>query len=132
KVLSADGSVGFPHVRVGHRQAFKYTSPNQISGWGFVVFGPCEYREHTSYETPDKVGCALGEQRLRRMTALREHKIIIELIQEAVQSGARQHNPCAEVQIGLRTYRRWYQAGNVQPDQRPEANRSVPINKPSE
>ena len=37
KVLSADGSVGSPHVRVGHRQALKYTSPNQISGWGFVV-----------------------------------------------------------------------------------------------
>ena len=42
KVLSADGSVGFPHVRVGHRQALKYTSPNQCSGWGFVVFGHCE------------------------------------------------------------------------------------------
>ena len=53
KVLSADGSVGFPHVRVGHRQAFKYTSPNQISGWGFVVFGSCERREHALHETPD-------------------------------------------------------------------------------
>ena len=42
KVLSADGSVGFPHVRVGHRQALKYTSPNQSSGWGFVVYGHCE------------------------------------------------------------------------------------------
>ena len=28
KVLSADGSVGSPHVRVGHRQALKPKSPN--------------------------------------------------------------------------------------------------------
>ena len=26
----ADGSVGFPHVRVGHRQALKLKSPGQI------------------------------------------------------------------------------------------------------
>ncbi len=42
KVLSADGSVGFPHVRVGHRQALKYTSPNQRTGWGFVVLAVAE------------------------------------------------------------------------------------------
>ena len=27
KRLSADGSVGFPHVRVGHRQALKSKAP---------------------------------------------------------------------------------------------------------
>jgi hypothetical protein len=27
KRLSADGSVGFPHVRVGHRQALKSKTP---------------------------------------------------------------------------------------------------------
>ena len=27
KRLSADGSVGFPHVRVGHRQALKFKAP---------------------------------------------------------------------------------------------------------
>ncbi len=42
KLLSADDSVGFPHVKVGHRQALKYTSPSQNSGWGFVVLGHCE------------------------------------------------------------------------------------------
>ncbi len=25
KCISADGSVGFPHVRVGHRQVFNYS-----------------------------------------------------------------------------------------------------------
>jgi putative transposase len=63
------------------------------------------------------------------MTALPERIIIIGLIHEAVQSGARLHKACAEAQIGLRTYRRWYQAGNVQGDQRPEAARPVPTNK---
>ncbi len=39
KVLSADGSVGFPHVRVGHRQAPKYTNPKQNICLGFCAFG---------------------------------------------------------------------------------------------
>ena len=30
----ADGSVGFPHVRVGHRQASKSKTPNRFV-WGF-------------------------------------------------------------------------------------------------
>lgn len=58
--------------------------------------------------------------------------IIIELIKEAVQSGARLHKACEEAQIALRTYRRWYQAGNVLTDQRPEATRPTPVNKLSE
>ena len=30
KRFSADGSVGLPHVRVGHRQAYTPKGPNQI------------------------------------------------------------------------------------------------------
>ena len=41
KVLSADGSVGSPHVRVGHRQALKYTNPKQNLCLGFCAFGDC-------------------------------------------------------------------------------------------
>lgn len=63
------------------------------------------------------------------MTALPERQIIVGLIQEAVQSGARLHKACAEAQIGLRTYRRWYQHGVVQMDQRADAVRPVPANK---
>ena len=43
KRLIADGSVGFPHVRVGHRQASKYKTPGQTAG-GFCLRGkymPC-------------------------------------------------------------------------------------------
>ena len=37
KPLSADGSVGLPHVRVGHRQASNYKTPSGISWWGFLI-----------------------------------------------------------------------------------------------
>ena len=39
KPLCADGSVGSPHVRVGHRQAFNYENPASIWKWGFYCFG---------------------------------------------------------------------------------------------
>ena len=37
KRLSADGSVGFPHVRVGHRQASKKGNPEYASARGFFI-----------------------------------------------------------------------------------------------
>ena len=42
KVLSADGSVGSPHVRVGHRQALKYTNPKQFFCLGFCALWALE------------------------------------------------------------------------------------------
>ena len=66
------------------------------------------------------------------MTTLPERQLIVELIQEAVQSGARLSKACDEAQIALRTYRRWYQAGVVQADLRPEAVRVAPGNKLSD
>ncbi|MBY4678813.1 hypothetical protein K6T12_19635, partial [Marinobacterium sp. CAU 1594] len=33
----ADGSVGSPHVRVGHRQASNPEEPQSPCGWGFFV-----------------------------------------------------------------------------------------------
>jgi hypothetical protein len=47
KVLSADGSVGSPHVRVGHRQALKYTNPKQNLCLGFCAFGRIENLGYT-------------------------------------------------------------------------------------
>jgi hypothetical protein len=39
KRLSADGSVGSPHVRVGHRQALKYRTPcRYLQGVFFADF----------------------------------------------------------------------------------------------
>ena len=38
KRRSADGSVGFPHVRVGHRRVYYYDTPIG-DGWGVLFFG---------------------------------------------------------------------------------------------
>ena len=37
KRLSADGSVGFPHVRVGHRQALNSKRPDAIASGRFSL-----------------------------------------------------------------------------------------------
>ena len=39
KWFIADGSVGLPHVRVGHRQAFNKENPSRENGWGFSLLG---------------------------------------------------------------------------------------------
>jgi len=55
-----------------------------------------------------------------------------QLIQEAVQSGARQSKACACVGISERTYQRWVKSGSVIFDGRPTAQRQPPGNKLSE
>ncbi len=40
---SADDSVGFPHVKVGHRQALNVKTPQTLGWRGFFVF---KYREN--------------------------------------------------------------------------------------
>ena len=63
------------------------------------------------------------------MTSTSERQHLINLIREACCSGARLKPACLEAGISLRTYRRWYRDGNVQEDQRPLADRPVPLNK---
>lgn len=50
KPLSADGSVGLPHVRVGHRQALKYKRPPSRMCRGFFYIrdtaSSCPYTAH--------------------------------------------------------------------------------------
>ncbi|WP_205859201.1 hypothetical protein, partial [Pleionea sediminis] len=48
--FSADGSVGFPHVRVGHRQAFNY-KPLHIPCWGFFISLSLITINHLKYKT---------------------------------------------------------------------------------
>lgn len=55
-----------------------------------------------------------------------------ELIDEACRAGARLEPACAELGLTARTYRRWTRDGEVQHDQRPEADRPSPANKLSE
>lgn len=63
------------------------------------------------------------------MTPLPERTQVIELIQEAFKGGARLERACDEAGISLRTYRRWFKAGEVQNDQRPVALRPAPSNR---
>ncbi|PML75631.1 integrase [Vibrio sp. 10N.261.51.A7] len=57
---------------------------------------------------------------------------MVTLILEAKQCGCRLEPACHEVQIDLRTYRRWYQQGEVQADKRPICLRPEPANKLSQ
>ena len=67
-----------------------------------------------------------------RLTSLPERKQYIAWIQEANQSGARVTLACIEVGISIRTYRRWYRAGHLTHDKRPDAVRLAPKNKLAE
>ena len=55
-----------------------------------------------------------------------------ELIEEAVNSGARRSVACQELGICDRTYRRWTAVGEVKSDARPTAERAPPANKLNE
>lgn len=56
----------------------------------------------------------------------------ITLIQEANNNGARLHTACEAAGVNLRTYRRWFNRGEIRVDQRPLAKRPDPSNKLSE
>jgi putative transposase len=57
---------------------------------------------------------------------------MIGLIQEAHRNGSRLDAACNEAGLSLRSYRRWFQRGEVQVDKRPEASRPEPSNKLTE
>ena len=60
-----------------------------------------------------------------------ERQRVVSLIQEALQSGARQQQACEVLELSVRTYQRWLKAGVVS-DGRLTAKRPVPANKLSE
>ncbi len=53
----------------------------------------------------------------------------IELIEEAVDAGAPAQKACEELEISLRTYKRWTDGDGVRADGRPDADRPEPANK---
>lgn len=60
---------------------------------------------------------------------LEHRKHCIELIDEALESGARLHSACEVIGIHPSTFRRWRESGEVRQDQRPSAVRPAPSNK---
>lgn len=71
----------------------------------------------------------MGERQRGRLTSVSERTQYVAWIREANQSGARLPLACDEVGISLRTYKRWYQNGQVLADKRPDAVRPEPLNK---
>ena len=63
----------------------------------------------------------------RLVEADRRHAV--ELIEEAVAAGGRQHKACEVLEISSRTYQRWTDGEAVFSDRRPGAQRPVPANK---
>lgn len=63
------------------------------------------------------------------MIRLADRCHVVELIDEAVATGARQHKACEILAISARTYQRWTQGEAVLSDRRPGAQRPVPVNK---
>lgn len=66
------------------------------------------------------------------LTSTANRVTIIELVKEAVASGARQHLACEEVGLSERTFQRWCKAGEQGTDQRPVTKRPEPANKLTE
>jgi len=66
------------------------------------------------------------------MISLEHRQHLVELINEAVDSGARVAQACSTVNIHDTTYRRWHDTGTVKADARPLAVRSEPRNKLSQ
>jgi putative transposase len=60
-------------------------------------------------------------------TPNRQHAV--ELIKEAVASGASPRRACEVLDLSLRTYQRWCAGGEVKADARPHAQRPEPANK---
>jgi putative transposase len=73
----------------------------------------------------------LGGKRgqLITLTDRQEH---VELINQAIISGARQDNACEMIGLSTRTLQRWQVNGAVGEDKRPTATRPAPINKLSD
>ncbi len=62
---------------------------------------------------------------------LAERQRVVTLIQEAIQSGARQQQACEVLELSSRTYQRWIKTGVVS-DGRITTKRPAPVNKLSD
>ncbi|WP_425357176.1 IS3 family transposase [Vibrio tritonius] len=81
---------------------------------------------------PKKAESLLRGRARGRLTSTEERQCLIELIHEAQQNGSRLVPACHEAHIDLRTYRRWYQQGEVQSDKRKTCARPRPANQLSQ
>ena len=66
------------------------------------------------------------------MIPLSARRNAIKLIDQAVQAGARKFKACNELELSVRTYQRWVEAGTVKADARPDTERASPAHKLTE
>lgn len=66
------------------------------------------------------------------MTGTSDRQMVIDLVEEAVDSGCRRAAACAELDISVRTYQRWTLDGGEMRDGRKDADRPAPANKLSD
>lgn len=64
-----------------------------------------------------------------RLTSTTDRENLIQLVKEAIVSGARQAKACNELGLSVRTYQRWVSPNEPSEDQRPLAVRPEPKNK---
>lgn len=57
-----------------------------------------------------------------------DREVAVQLIKDAIRSGARIHMACKEMEIDARTYYRWHQGGRVKSDGRPVSKRGKSAN----
>ena len=70
----------------------------------------------------------MGGKRGRLISASNRIRAV-ELVNEAVLSGARKQMACNEIDITIRTFQRWTTSGGLKIDGRADAERPVPHNK---
>jgi len=63
------------------------------------------------------------------MISAPDRRRAVELIADALTRGVSVTKAYEELQISLRTYRRWSSEGGVRADARPQAERPAPVNK---
>ncbi|MCU7880986.1 MAG: helix-turn-helix domain-containing protein, partial [Candidatus Thiodiazotropha sp. (ex Lucinoma aequizonata)] len=63
------------------------------------------------------------------MINVQDRRRTVELIEEAVDAGAPAQKASEELEISLRTYKRWTDGDGVKADGRPDAERPEPANK---
>lgn len=86
-------------------------------------------RNHRASGAEKKAQSVLRERTRGRLTSTDERQSLVSPIHEARQNSSRLDNACHEAESNFRTYRRWYQIGEIQEDQRPKATRPKPVNK---
>ena len=74
----------------------------------------------------------MGKSGRGSLTSTLDRLYIVEILEEAIESGARQIPACNTINLSVRTFQRWQKEGAQTADKRRSSNRPTPINKLSD